>query len=907
MSARFGLSSSLIRRASPGGLLTCGSRRPILFTHVVVPRGRRWFLAADGRQRGRFLTVAFTPEEYDKETIVEITRRSLADYEEDLGESKAAVVLASKGVANWLSDPAFLTDLLAPWRTSVSKIDILAAVVDTVRAPPDPYDPPPAEGIAVMTGENVNDLLPGLWEDGLAPETQDHLHGHESKGSLQFHLPRLPSGTGNMHVTLPLANTIFTNGSPFTMFAARLAKNKEKTTRAQKPSFTRLSKKISQVINPGRGPTYLSAVSAPLVALTSPRKVLEGLGNILRAIEIYGRHSPASVELEKRVPKILASRAAYAEQGVEMEERPLTVWAAIYPDKLVSEKAEPRPGGDELITLASVSESSYPKRIWPYKFGDRYEWVSAEELKVLMPGILLGGGQFRQVLSGGGGWGDKKGLLSLDPESRYSTDEQDSVEDFIRSFKGQDSAENGGSGVGIIPENSWVQFFVERGPRYQEFGSREKPAPRPYQEIKQLSSHYDTVCLAVRDEISEPRLKYKTIRVAQDYFGVTTAGGLYLESEPVKTGPFRKDGRGVVCTKLAVPRAQVVPIIGIISMGDMGSGLARLLIAHNYTVITNCTGRSQDTITRALAAGVQLLPTDTELVTQSDLILSVVPPRDAFQTAKRILAALKSSSSTSARPPNKPLYFADMNAISPSTCRTIASLFSSSSSSIPSSNLRFIDGGILGGPPSPPPSSSSSSPSQEWTRPLLPTSGPYSFNSLSDPSLAKILNNNHISGEIGSASGLKMCFASLSKGFAAIATQTVTTAHRLGVLPYLEDSLRQLAPSTLQRVEHAVVGMPPKAYRWVREMEEIALTHEVDGGFLSPEQGEDGEEKGENIFNGAAGIFKFVAEGTVLGREKGNKRVRGTTVEDVARCMAEGLEERANKRRKKTEEQEVTE
>lgn len=35
------------------------------------------------------------------------------------------------------------------------------------------------------------------------------------------------------------------------------------------------------------------------------------------------------------------------------------------------------------------------------------------------------------------------------------------------------------------------------------------------------------------------------------------------------------------------PRAK----IGIISMGDMGSALASLLIANGYAVATNCTGR----------------------------------------------------------------------------------------------------------------------------------------------------------------------------------------------------------------------------------------------------------------------------------------------------------------------------
>ncbi|KAM7194744.1 putative 6-phosphogluconate dehydrogenase [Rhypophila sp. PSN 637] len=356
------------------------------------------------------------------------------------------------------------------------------------------------------------------------------------------------------------------------------------------------------------------------------------------------------------------------------------------------------------------------------------------------------------------------------------------------------------------------------------------------------------------------------------------------------------------------PKTEAKLRIGIISMGDMGSGLARLLVAHGYHVVTNCTGRSEDTISRARAAGVEILPTDNDLITNCDLILSVVPPNDALHTAKRILSAISSPGNPPRRPNNKPLYLADMNAVSPATVRSIASLFSP----LPDSTIRFIDGSILGGPPTPPTTttSSSSSTSQtpeakeeaEWTTPLLPTSGPFSLSHL-DPTntLPKILNNKHISDSIGQASALKMCFASLSKGYAAIAVQTVTTAYRLGVLDHLKDSLRQLSPANLERMERAVVGMAPKAYRWVREMEEISKTHAEDGGFLTFAQGET-----ESIFDGAAGIFRFVAEGTVLGEEKvatagsgSNKRVRGTTSEDVARCMAEGLEEREKKRKKK--------
>jgi len=143
-----------------------------------------------------------------------------------------------------------------------------------------------------------------------------------------------------------------------------------------------------------------------------------------------------------------------------------------------------------------------------------------------------------------------------------------------------------------------------------------------------------------------------------------------------------------------------------------------------------------------------------------------------------------------------------------------------------------------------------------------------------------------------------MCFASLSKGYAAIAVQSITTARRLGVLPELQSALRELAPSNLDRLERAVVGMGPKAYRWVREMEEISATHAEDGGFSKE------SEWAADVFGGAASIFRTVAEDTVMGEEKaGRPRKRGTTIEDVAECMVEGMEEAKRRKRERHEEE----
>jgi hypothetical protein len=129
-----------------------------------------------------------------------------------------------------------------------------------------------------------------------------------------------------------------------------------------------------------------------------------------------------------------------------------------------------------------------------------------------------------------------------------------------------------------------------------------------------------------------------------------------------------------------------------------------------------------------------------------------------------------------------------------------------------------------------------------------------------------------------------MCFASLSKGFTGIAIQSFTTAGALGVLPELKEHLQAYTPKQLEAAERGVTGMAPKAYRWVREMEEIAATHAEEGGF------------GKELFEGVAGVYKDVAEETVLGEEKTERRKRGRTVEDVALAVGEGLEKKRKKK-----------
>ena len=192
-----------------------------------------------------------------------------------------------------------------------------------------------------------------------------------------------------------------------------------------------------------------------------------------------------------------------------------------------------------------------------------------------------------------------------------------------------------------------------------------------------------------------------------------------------------------------------------------------------------------------------------------------------------------------------------------------------------STSIRFIDGGIIGGAPK-------KHGDGTWTKPSLVVSGPHRLDEapLSGHHLAGILNLKHIADTIGPASGLKMCFASMTKGLTAIAIQAFTTAYKIGVFEHLQSHLSEYSFRTGDLAAKGLVNMPPKAYRWVDEMREIARTFQDEGGFQM------------GMFEGVSEVYRVVAEETDLGKEKTENRRLGKTAEDVARTMVEGMQKK---------------
>jgi hypothetical protein len=289
------------------------------------------------------------------------------------------------------------------------------------------------------------------------------------------------------------------------------------------------------------------------------------------------------------------------------------------------------------------------------------------------------------------------------------------------------------------------------------------------------------------------------------------------------------------------------------------------------------TARSENTLTRIRSAAIETLPSDQELVVQADYIFSIVPPRDALATGRRIAEACRLPDTATLRAAVKdsgPLYFLELNATAPRLAEEIATLFRDESAT--SVRCHCLDGGIIGGPPA------QNTPDGTWTKPSVVLSGaapeslPPTF-----AGLAAVVNMKIVSPRIGGASTLKLSFASLTKGLTALSILSFSTAQQAECLPELLEHLDQYSPRTAALARNGVIGMSPKAYRWVDEMRGIGEAFDTEGHWGGT---------GARVYGAFAEVYRSIAEETVLGEERVEHRSRGTTVEDAAQIIARMLE-----------------
>lgn len=238
------------------------------------------------------------------------------------------------------------------------------------------------------------------------------------------------------------------------------------------------------------------------------------------------------------------------------------------------------------------------------------------------------------------------------------------------------------------------------------------------------------------------------------------------------------------------------PTVAILSIGEMGQAIGALLARHGAKVVTNLEGRSPRTRGLAAAAGIEDLGSDAALVAVADVVLSVIVPAEAEALGDRLAQSLAAV--------DAPPVVADLNAVAPGTSRAIGER-------IEAVGAVFVDGGIIGPPPAPDSANTRIYVSGPATDALTALNG-YG------------LDVRDVGRRVGDASAVKMCYAALTKGSAALMTQLAVTAERLGVRRALDAELLLSQAPQRERMAQLVPAAVPKAFRWAGEMEEIART-----------------------------------------------------------------------------------
>ncbi len=237
------------------------------------------------------------------------------------------------------------------------------------------------------------------------------------------------------------------------------------------------------------------------------------------------------------------------------------------------------------------------------------------------------------------------------------------------------------------------------------------------------------------------------------------------------------------------------PVVGLLHPGEMGALLGGALRAVGTDVRWTSDGRSVESRARADVAGLTDAGSLARLVAGCDLLLAVCPPHAAVGVADSVSRLGFGG------------VFVDANAVAPATAERIRDL-------VTAAGARFVDGDVIGGP-------------------VRPGGAPRLFLSGDDAEtvaglFAPTPVRAQVIGRGFEASALKMCYASWTKGTAALLLAVRALAQSSGVDVALVEEWSRSQPDLAARCE-AAVAVAGRGWRFAGEMEEIASAMAADG------------------------------------------------------------------------------
>ncbi len=177
-------------------------------------------------------------------------------------------------------------------------------------------------------------------------------------------------GVRQIHV--PVANTLFVNGRASTLFESLWRRSARPTSEGYGLCLPPRSLKGCN-IDVSVYPREFFQAKYSMDAVTPPRLIKAAMGNVIREIELEGKGVPASSELEPAASHLAKSR-----------------------------------GDGKILVFALV---------WPIRHAIRRSHGRTNEPSLRMQ--IEHGARLYRVTGGGGGWGSKRGLLSLEPSTSF--------------------------------------------------------------------------------------------------------------------------------------------------------------------------------------------------------------------------------------------------------------------------------------------------------------------------------------------------------------------------------------------------------------------------------------------------------------------------------------------------------
>ncbi|CAI7613684.1 unnamed protein product [Penicillium palitans] len=477
-------------------------------------RANRWY-ATHGRPFA-YTWLTKTAEETTPDDI--LSSLPSGPVSPSAAPASVPLLLVTPSFAHWLdSSSPFLSQFLSRLYGNSPGNDTLYAVTAVVDALPDTR----SESSHLSESEGLSLLVVG--QSGVqakaAPPRLIRSSASEETNFLFSFQPEVigPTGKGSAHeIGLRLANTIFVNGRETTIFGTRWIWDKASGgyTLDSSVDFTSCTiTATSQAVD--------TTLELPLHPVTERRRVMTSMGNILRQLakstDLTSTDTmPASSELERELPRYIAEH--------NIIDQRVSVWALV-------EKPD--------LEVADAGSSTHDR----------------------LTKSLHQGGKLHRVMSGGGGWGKKQGLLSLDPEVSFSgTANHDDLVTLSQVFDPDttqlDTLPSIDKGITVddlsllsqvATAGDYIQFFVSVEPT----GAQGNVSSNHDSQEEPISCHFGMVT---------DSMELETHEVDEDITGVVSLPrtfGALSEKAIAYSQPIKGEMVSESCTKLNIPGCRV--------------------------------------------------------------------------------------------------------------------------------------------------------------------------------------------------------------------------------------------------------------------------------------------------------------------------------------------------------------